>query len=195
MRNYQKIIRQLIWRLPPVKRAGYLLDQIDAHGELRDEDVDRLATYAPSDDTDRSAYLRCLWQWSHAHGDILGLDEEDVMSDLGKEMLVRWHTLDRRAAFEAPKNASLESYVEAGGWTNFRQHPWTPSGILPVPPDPEAAWLDFVEWCRDGPYHSAEPLLRKETYLRIFTENKPYHAWELRQPSEPTSENTPTDLH
>jgi len=43
MRNYQKIIRQLIWRLPPVKRAGYLLDQIDARVELLDEDVDRLA--------------------------------------------------------------------------------------------------------------------------------------------------------
>jgi hypothetical protein len=45
--------------------------------------------------------------------------------------------------------------------------------------------IRFAEWCRDRPYHSAELLLRKETYLRIFTENKPYHAWELRQPSEP----------
>ena len=77
------------------------------------------------------------------------------------------------------------------------QHPWTPSGILPVPADPEEAWADFVEWCRDGPYHSAEPLLRKETYLRLFTEHKPYHQWELRQPAEPAEssrENTPVDF-
>jgi len=53
-----------------------------------------------------------------------------------------------------------------------------------VPADPEAVWLDFVEWCCMGPYHAAEASLRKETYLRIFTEDKPYHAWELRQPSD-----------
>jgi hypothetical protein len=39
--------------------------------------------------------------------------------------------------------------------------------------------IRFVEWGEDGSYHSAEPLLRKEMYLRIFTEDKPYHAWEL----------------
>jgi hypothetical protein len=27
----------------------------------------------------------------------------------------------------------------------------------------------------------AEVPLRRETYLKIFTEEKPYHAWELRQ--------------
>jgi hypothetical protein len=188
MRNYSRIIRQLIWRLPPAKRAQYLLEQIEARGELRDVDVERLAAYAPQEQegSDRSAYLRCLWQWSRAHGDILGLDEEDTMTDLAKEMLIRWHVLDRRQAFEAPKHAALESYVEPGGYTNWRQHAWTPSGILPVPLDPEAAWEDFCEWCRTGPYQSTEPLMRKETYLRIFTENKSYHAWQLRQPSEPS---------
>jgi hypothetical protein len=193
MRNYRKIIRQLIWRLPPAKRAQYLLDQIEARGELLDEDVDRLAVYVPQDGPDRSAYLRCLWQWSRAHGDILGLDEEDTMDEVSKQLLVRHHIIDRRMAYEAPKHAALESYVEPGGWTNFRQHPWEPSGILPVPVDPEAAWLDFVEWCQDGPYHRTEPLLRQETYLKIFAENKPYHAWELR-PSEPTPENGLADL-
>ena len=109
------------------------------------------------------------------------------MSEVSKQLLIRFHIIDRHMAYEAPKHAALESYAEVGGWINFRQHPWEPSGVLPVPADPEAARLDFVEWCRDGPYHSAEPLLRKETYLKIFTENKPYHAWELRQPSEPES--------
>jgi len=83
-----------------------------------------------------------------------------------------------------------KSYVEPGGYTNWRQHPWEPSGVLPVPADPEAAWLDFVEWCRDGPYHSAEPLLRKETYLRIFTGeagDKPYLEWQLGQRDNPTT--------
>ena len=79
---------------------------------------------------------------------------------------------------------ALESYIEPGGWTNWRQHPWTPSGILPVPADPEAAWEDFCEWCRPGPYQAAQPLLRQETYLRIFTESKPYHAWQLRRPED-----------
>jgi hypothetical protein len=188
MRSYHKIIRQLIWRLPAAKRAQYLLDQIDARGELRDVDVDRLAAYVPQDDSDRSAYLRVLWQWSRAHNDVLGLIEEDIMSDVGKEMLVRFHIIDRHMAWERPKIEALESYVEPGGWTNWRQHPWAPSGVLPVPADPEAAWLDFVEWCQEGPYHSAKPLLRRETYLKIFSENKPYHTWELRQASaaEPT---------
>jgi hypothetical protein len=73
--------------------------------------------------------------------------------------------------WERPKVEGLERYVEPGGWTNWRQHPWTPSGILPVPADPEEASADFVAWCRDGPYQSAEPLMRKETYLKIFTEH------------------------
>jgi hypothetical protein len=106
---------------------------------------------------------------------------------------MRHHIIDRRTAYEAPRHAAMESYVEPGGWINFRQHPWEPNDVLPVPLDLEATWDDFVEWCRDGPYHSAEPLLRKETYLRIFTEDKPYHAWELR-PSEPTPEKSPADL-
>jgi hypothetical protein len=29
---------------------------------------------------------------------------------------------------------------------------------------------------------AAQSLLRKETYLRIFTDDKPYHTWELQQP-------------
>jgi hypothetical protein len=181
MRKYHRIIRQLIWRLPAAKRAQYLLSQIDARGELRDVDVERLAAYVPSDEPDRSAYLRCLWKWSQAHGDILGLEEEDTMSEVSKQLLVRYHIIHRHMAWERPRIEAKESYVEPGGWTNWRQHPWMPSGVEPVPPDPEEAWADFVAWCQDGPYHSAEPLLRKETYLKIFTEDKPYHDWELRQ--------------
>jgi hypothetical protein len=134
------------------------------------------------------AYLRCLWQWSQAHGDILGLDEEDTMDEISKRLLVRHHIIDRHMAYKRPQQEAVESFVEPGGWTNFRQHPWTPSGILPVPADPEAAWADFVEWCKGPPYQAAEPLLRKETYIKIFTGedgDKPYHAWELRQPSDP----------
>jgi hypothetical protein len=93
-------------------------------------------------------------------------------------------------AWERPKIEALERYVKPGRWTNWRQDPWTPSGILPVPADLGAAWLDFVVRCRDGPYHSAEPLLRKETYIKIFTGEegkKPYHAWELRQGDNPST--------
>jgi hypothetical protein len=188
VRNYHKIIRQLIWRLPATKRAGYLLDQIDARGELLDEDVDRLAAYVPPEGRDRSAYLCCLWQWSRAHGDALGLEEEDTMDELSKQLLIRYHIIDRHMAWERPKLDAMESYVEPGGWTNWRQHPWTPSDILPVPADPEAAWLDFVEWCKGPPYQAAEPLLRKETYLAIFTSpTPPYHTWELRQSSDPAN--------
>jgi hypothetical protein len=111
------------------------------------------------------------------------LHEEDELSGALKSLIVRSHIADRYMGWERPKVEALESYVEPDGWIKFRQHPWTPSGILPVPSDPGAAWLDFVEWCQDGPYHSAEPLLRKQTYQKIFSEDQPYHAWELRQPA------------
>jgi hypothetical protein len=77
--------------------------------------------------------------------------------------------IDRHMAWERPQVEALESYVEPDGWTNWRQQPWELSGVLPVPADSEEAWEDFVAWRRDGHYHSAEPLLRKEANLKIFT--------------------------
>jgi hypothetical protein len=192
MRNLNKLLRQAFARLNGEARAWYFLQKIERQGGLTDGDVAELAAHIP-DGPERAPYLRTIRRWAEARYITTDLHPEDEMDDVGKALVVRWHIVDRYMAWERPKIEALESYVEPGGWTNWRQHPWTPSGILPVPADPEEAWADFVEWCRDGPYHCTEPLLRKETYLKIFTEDKPYHVWELR-PNEPTSENTPTGM-
>jgi hypothetical protein len=154
-----------------------------------DAELERLKHPLARDSNARHAYARVINRWCQEQGIESTLDEIDPPSEASLEAMVRWHIIDRHRAYEAPKHAALESYVEAGGWMNWRQHPWVPSGILPVPADPEGAWLDFCEWCRDGPYHSAVPLMPKETYQRIFSENKPYHRWELR-PSEPENPST-----
>jgi hypothetical protein len=110
------------------------------------------------------------------------------LSEAGKTLRVRFHITDRHIEYERPRMEALESYREPGGWNNWRQHPWTPSGILPMPADPEAAWADFIEWCQGPPLNGAEPPLRKESYIAIFTSpDPPYHAWELRQPSDPAN--------
>jgi hypothetical protein len=189
--RHRHLRRRLYARLSGEARARLVLSQADARGYLTHEDAERLARYMPEGPR-RAPYIRTIRQWCEAHGIPTDLHEEDELDEVGKSLIVRFHIIDRHMAWEQPKVEAVESFVEPGGWINFRQHPWEPSGILPVPADPEQAWLDFVEWCRDGPYHRDEPLLRKETYLRIFTENKPAHAWELR-PSEPTPETTPTD--
>jgi hypothetical protein len=182
VRNLSKLLRQAFARLNGEARAWYFLQQIERRGKITDADVAELAERIP-DGPERASYLRTIRRWADTHQIATDLHPEDEMDDVGKALVVRFHIIDRHMGWERPRVEAVESFVEAGGWTNFRQGPWEPSGILPVPADPEAAWLDFVEWCQDGPYHSAEPLLRKETYLRIFTENKPYHQWELRQPS------------
>jgi hypothetical protein len=184
MRNLNKLLRQAFSRLNGEARAWYFLQQIERRGKITDADVAELAEHLP-DGPERGPYLRTIRRWAEVHHITTDLHPEDEITDVGKALIVRFHVIDRHMAWERPKIEAMESYVEPGGWTNFRQHPWEPSGILPVPSDPEAAWADFVAWCREGPYQSAEPLLRQETYLRIFTEDKPYHAWELQQPSEP----------
>jgi hypothetical protein len=180
VRNLNKLLRQAFARLNGGARAWYFLQQIERRGGPTDADMAALAENIP-DGPERAPYLRTIRRWAETHQIPTDLHSEDEMDDVDKTLVVRLHVIDRYMAWERPKVEALESYRDARGFQAWTQHPWTPSGILPVPADPEAAWLDFVEWCRDGPYHSAEPLLRKETYLRIFTEDKPYHAWELRQ--------------
>jgi hypothetical protein len=188
VRDYRRLIHRFVAHLPGGKKAQFLLRQIDRR-RFRDSDVEELRRHAPQDSEERSQYLRVLWQWSREHNNALGLEEEDTLSDTGRYLIVRFHIIDRHMAYKRPQEEAVESFVEPGGWTNFRQHPWTPSGILPVPQDPEEAWLDFIAWCQDGPYHRAEPLLRKETYIKVFSENQPYHQWELRQPKDVDAES------
>jgi hypothetical protein len=112
---------------------------------------------------------------------------EDELSNAGKTLLVRFHVAYRHIDYERPKHDAREQVIGPGGVVSWRQHPWTPSGVLPVPADPEEAWLDFVAWCQGPPMNAPEVPLRKGTYLSIFTSpNPPYHAWELRQPSDTT---------
>lgn len=61
------------------------------------------------------------------------------MDDVGKALVVRWHIVDRHMAWERPRVEALEGFQDARGFRARRQHPWEPSGILPVPADPEAA--------------------------------------------------------
>jgi hypothetical protein len=184
VRNLNKLLRQAFARLNGEARAWYFLQQIERRGGLTDAAVAELAEHIP-DGPEREPYLRTIRCWAEAHQIATDIHQEDEMDDVGKALVVRLHIVDRRMAWERPKVEAMEGYQDARGFRAWRQHPWEPSGILPVPADPEAAWADFVAWCRDGPYHSTEPLLRKETYLRIFTDDKPYHAWELREASEP----------
>jgi hypothetical protein len=99
--------------------------------------------------------------------------------------MVRFHIIDRYAAWERPRIEAMEFYTDGRGYQAWRQHPWEPSGVEPVPADPEAAWKDFCLWCQGPPMNRTEPPLRRETYLRIFSEGKPYHGWEVRQAIEP----------
>jgi hypothetical protein len=193
MRNLNRLLRQAFSRLNGEARAWYFLQQIERRDGLTDADVADLAEHIP-DGPERGPYLRTIRRWAETHQIVTDIHQEDEMDNVGKALVVRLHIVDRRMAWERPKVEALEGYQDARGFRAWRQHPWTPSGVEPVPVDPEEAWADFVEWCKGPPYQAAEPLLRKETYLRIFTEDKPYHAWELRQPAEPARENTPADL-
>jgi hypothetical protein len=188
VRNYHRLIHRLVARLPGGKKARFLLRQIDRRG-FRESDIEELRRHLPQDLQERSRYLRVLWQWSRAHDNVLGLAEEDTMSDVDRWLLIRHHVIDRHMAYKRPQEEAVESFVEPGGWTNFRQHPWTPSGVLPVPQDPEEAWADFQQWVKGPPMNCAEVPLRKETYISIFTSpsNPPCHRWELRQPGDPVN--------
>jgi hypothetical protein len=179
VRNLNKLLRQAFAQLNGEARAWYFLQQIERRGGLTDADVAELAEHIP-DSQERGPYLRTIRRWAEAHQITTDLHPEDEMDDVGKALVVRFHVIDRYAVWERPKIEAMEFLDDERGFRRWRQHPWKPSGILPVPADPEAAWLDFVEWCRTGPYQAAEPLLRRETYLKIFTEDKPYRIWELR---------------
>jgi hypothetical protein len=134
----------------------------------------------------RHAYVRAITEGCKALGiEPPSLETLDPPDEVSLEGMIRFHVIDRFMGWEKPRLDALESYVEPGSWINWRQHPWTPSGIERVSADPEEAWADFVVWCKDGPCQSAEPLMRKETYLRVFTQNKPYHPWQLRAPEDP----------
>jgi hypothetical protein len=186
MRNLNKLLRQAFARLNGEARAWYFLQQIERRGKITDADVAELAEHIP-DGPERGPYLRTIRRWAETHQIPTDIHQEDEMDDAGKVLMVRYHVIDRHMSWEKPKVEALESYRDAHGYQAWTQHPWEPSAVLPVPADPEAAWADFVAWCRDGLHHSAEPRLRKETYLKIFTGDRPYHGWELRQPSEPAN--------
>ena len=136
-----------------------------------------------ADGPERGAYLRTIRRWAEAHQIATDLHAEDEMTDVGKVGMARSHIIGRYMAWGRPKIEAVEFFDDARGYRAWHQGSWEPSGILSVPADPEAAWLDFVEWCKGPPYQAAEPLLRDETYLKIFTQDKPYHAWQPRQPN------------
>jgi hypothetical protein len=187
MPNLNRLLRKAIDRLNGELRALYYLRQIERRGHgVTKIDLDELVRQMPEDGPQRTAYWRAIRLWCERHNITTDLHPEDELSDTGKSLLVRFHIVERRMAWERPKIEAQETYVTPDGFMAWRQYPWTPSGILPVPADPEAAWLDFIEWVKGPPMNrTGDPPLRRETYLKIFTEEKPYHAWELRQPHQP----------
>jgi hypothetical protein len=189
-RRIHRLMSRALANLDGGQRARYVLRLIEKrraqHGHVTEADAVLVAQHMPAG-PDRAVYIRMVREWCQAHDIETDLHREDELDDVGKSLLVRFHIVERRMAWERPKIEAMESYVTSDGFMAWRQHPWEPSGILPVPPNAEEAWLDFIEWVKGSPMRYAEVPLRRETYLKIFTEDKPYHAWELRQPDKPAS--------
>src|SRR5262245_6037980 len=121
--RHRHLRRRLYARLSGEARARLALCQADARGYPTAEDAERLARYMPVGPK-RGPYLRFIRIWCEARGIPTDLHEEDEIDDVGKELVAGFHIIDRHMAWERPKVEALENYVEPGGWTNFRQHPW-----------------------------------------------------------------------